>query len=191
MPHPLHPLSDFHKGGYLYFLTCWTGFLVYCLYYQVDRFLKIYLSRRQNRQRKTHHSRTSRRRAVITPMDTFRAAVRPLEYSMTIPYVASMISVKHLIGMSLFIIANIICTYFSPFVLHPSLHHVQIPHWGILDRRMAYMGVVNWSFVIVLGTRNTLLTRMSGLTFEALMPFHRWVSRVGMLQMTVHALYRM
>jgi hypothetical protein len=27
--------------------------------------------------------------------------------------------------------------------------------------------------------------------FEVLVPFHRWVSRAGMVEMTVHAIYRM
>lgn len=196
-PHPIHPDSDFHKAGYLYLLFCWTLFLVYCLYYQTDQFLKTCFLRRRRRQLQ---KRQQKRRlsgksyasyTFLTPMDTFRDLFRPLEYTLTIPYVATMISIKHLICMTIFIILNILFVLFAPFILHPYYKHYRLPVWGLLDRRAAYVGMVNWSFTIVLGNRNSLLTRMSGLTFEGLIPFHRWVSRVGLVEMLLHSFYRM
>lgn len=190
-PHPIHPTSDFHKAGYLYLLFCWTLFLVYCLYYQTDQFLKTCFLRRRRRQLQRIVSSRKIDSTCMTPMDTFSDLFRPLEYTLTVPYVATMISIKHLICMTLFIIINALFVLYGPFTLHPYYKHYSLPPWGLLDRRASYVGMVNWSFAIVLGTRNSLLTRMSGLTFEALIPFHRWVSRVGLVEMLLHSFYRM
>lgn len=188
MPGELHPFTDFHKAGYLYLLFCWGAFLVYCACYQADQLSRTWLRWRGYRRRSNREDEASY--AIKTPWDAICDLLRPLERTMTIPYIAMVISIKHLIGMSIFIIVNIIFCWFAPFRLHPSVPHYVWPTIGVLDRRMVYICMVNWSFTIVLGTRNSIVTNLSGLTFENLIPFHRWVARVGLAETILHSVYR-
>ncbi|KAI9474848.1 hypothetical protein BDB00DRAFT_860216 [Zychaea mexicana] len=208
MPSELHPFTDFHKAGYLYLLCCWAAFLSYCVLYQTDQFIRIWVrrrSRRRNRYRKRRKllvddvgrdgdkdddSDDDDDDKIITPLQIINDFLRPLEYTVTIPYVATMISLKHLIGMTLFSIINVIFCYFAPFKLHPEVKEYEWPIAGIIDRRGAYVCMANWSFAIALGTRNSIITSMCGMTFEQLIPFHRWVARVGLAETFFHIVYR-
>ena len=66
-----------------------------------------------------------------------------------------------------------------------------LPSISIFDRRAAFVGMVNWGFVFFLAQRNSILPKMSGLTFEELIPFHRWVARIGLAEFIPHFVYRM
>ncbi|KAI9315076.1 ferric reductase like transmembrane component-domain-containing protein [Dichotomocladium elegans] len=179
MPTELHPFTDFHKAGYMYLLVFWAAFLGYSALYQIDRFMKLWMRRQhQLGMQKGEYIKASTK------------TIRPFERSMSIPYVATMISVKHLTLMTLFIIVNIIFCWFAPFRLHPMVEKYEWPILGILDRRMAYVSMANWSFTIVLGTRNSIITELSGLTFEQFIPFHRWCGRLGLAEMALHIVYR-
>ncbi|KAG2222682.1 hypothetical protein INT45_013496 [Circinella minor] len=190
MPGELHLFTDFHKAGYLYLLCCWAAFLLYCVFYQTDQFIKIWWRRKQRRRRYYQKQYDDDDIKIKTPLDIINNFLRPLEHTISIPYVATMISLKHFISMTLFCIINIIFCYFAPFKLHPEVERYEVPIYGILDRRMAYVCMANWSFAIALGTRNSIITSMCGMTFEQLIPFHRWLARLGMAETTLHIFYR-
>lgn len=189
MPTELHPTADFHKAGYLYLLVCWGVFLSYCVLYQFDRLITLFL-RWQRQRRRRYIKKRDDEISIQPPHEMINHWMRPLEHSRTIPYIATMISTKHLIGMSLFIIANIIFIWFSPFKLHPLMDHYEWPIVAILDRRMMYVGMANFSFTMVLGTRNSIITALCGLSFEQLIPFHRWCARLGLAETVLHVVYR-
>ncbi|KAI9264357.1 hypothetical protein BDA99DRAFT_481594 [Phascolomyces articulosus] len=191
MPGDLHLFTDFHKAGYLYLLCSWAVFLSYCALYQTDQFIKIWRRRQRRRKRQYHKQDDDDDDGKIrTPLEIINDFLRPLEHTISIPYVATMISLKHFISMTLFCIINIIFCYFAPFKLHPEVERYEVPITGILDRRMAYVCMANWSFAIVLGTRNSIITNLCGMTFEQLIPFHRWVARIGMAETALHIFYR-
>ncbi|KAG1047472.1 hypothetical protein G6F42_029103 [Rhizopus arrhizus] len=66
-----------------------------------------------------------------------------------------------------------------------------VPAIGQMDRRAAFVGMANWGFVFFLAQRNSLLPKMSGLTFEELIPFHRIVARIGLAEFMPHFVWRM
>ncbi|CEP08820.1 hypothetical protein [Parasitella parasitica] len=65
-----------------------------------------------------------------------------------------------------------------------------VPAIGQMDRRAAFVGMANWGFVFFLAQRNSLLPKMSGLTFEELIPFHRIVARIGLAEFMPHFVWR-
>lgn len=175
--------KDFHKAGYTYAFFWWGLFTIYCLVYQVDRFL-LYRTRRQRLCSKEKNGGHFTIRSLFS-------FLQPLNRVIYIPCVTSLIPIKHVLGAFLFIVINLIFVFFAPFKLDPEVPYWQLQSVGLMDRRAAYIGMVNWSFVFVLGSRNTVVTRMSGLTFEALIPFHRWIARIGLAEFIMHWVWRM
>ncbi|KAI8145897.1 hypothetical protein BJV82DRAFT_535250 [Fennellomyces sp. T-0311] len=191
MPGPVHPFTDFHKAGYSYLLFCWVVFLLYCLLYQTDQLLKTWARQRRRRNGKRRRTGNDKEyRDITTPLDMINDLLRPLEHTVTVPYIATMISLKHLLGMTLFSLINFVFCYFAPFKLHPEVESYEFPILGVLDRRAVYVCQANWSFAIILATRNNILTSLCGLTFEELVPIHRWVARVGLAETILHSVYR-
>ncbi|KAI9497036.1 ferric reductase like transmembrane component-domain-containing protein [Zychaea mexicana] len=186
--------SDFNKAAYSYALFSWTLFFGYCVAYQISR-IYLYRTRKQRIQ--------NDRRGMNADDDDDDNDIKddkpdnnlPLNglfnTYVRIPWLTNMIPVKHVLGVSLFFITNVIFCFFAPFVLAPYVPEYEVPIPALMDRRCVYIGMVNWSFVIVLGLRNNIVTRMSGLTFEALVPFHRWVARIGLLEFIPHIVYRL
>jgi len=66
-----------------------------------------------------------------------------------------------------------------------------LPTVDEMDGRAAYVATANFSFVIVLGSRNTMMTKMSGLSFEQLVPYHRWLAKIGFAEIITHVVWRM
>ncbi|KAI9490520.1 ferric reductase like transmembrane component-domain-containing protein [Zychaea mexicana] len=178
----LNTSKDFHKVGYTYAFFWWGLFALYCIAYQIDRFL-VYRARLQLSQGKP----------VSKPFSLF-ALLNPLkplgDYVTQIPFVTTWMPVKHIIGVSLFSIINVLWILFAPFKLVDGKTWADVMSIGLMDRRAAYVGMVNWSFVFILGSRNNVVTRMSGMTFEGLVPFHRWLARIGFAEYMPHFVWR-
>ena len=175
--------KDFHKVGYTYAFFWWGLFTLYCMAHQIDRFL-IYRTRRLRSQGKV----------MPEPFSILGCLSRPfnsLERVIEIPFVTTWMPIKHILGVTFFVIINIIWACLAPFHLAPGKTFNNTLTIGLMDRRLAYIGMVNWSFVFILGSRNTVVTRMSGLSFEGLIPFHRWLARIGFVEYIPHFVWRM
>ncbi|KAG2183748.1 hypothetical protein INT43_006759 [Umbelopsis isabellina] len=172
------PTSNFHQASYTYALLMWAWFLIYCGYYQAGRI----------------YTYVSRRKALKTGLPQpyrpgfLARALHKLEYTVHLPVQGDYMAVKHLLILSIIIVINALFILFAPFTY--TSDGVVIPAVGQMDRRAAYVACANFSFVIVLGSRNTLLTKMSGLSFEQLIPFHRWLAKLGFAEMITHIVWR-
>ncbi|CAO3684590.1 unnamed protein product [Rhizopus stolonifer] len=170
--------STFFVCGISYAFFWWALFALYCIAYQVQR-VRVY-NLRQKRiagQEKVMHSFPGSH------------LLSPFNHVVRIPFVTEMIPVKHIIGVFLFTVINLIFILFSPFQMKEGAEFM-ISSIGIFDRRAAFVGMVNWGFVFFLAQRNSVLPKMSGLTFEELIPFHRWVARIGLLEFIPHFVWR-
>ncbi|KAI8146817.1 ferric reductase like transmembrane component-domain-containing protein [Fennellomyces sp. T-0311] len=178
----LNTSKDFHKVGYTYAFFWWGLFAIYCIAYQIDRFL-VYRARRQ-RSKGNNDAKAFSIFSLLEPLRPFG------EHVIKIPFVTTWMPVKHIVGVSLFCIINVIWIVLAPFKLADGKSFADTMSIGLMDRRAAYVGMVNWSLVFVLGSRNTVVTRMSGMTFEGLIPFHRWIARVGFAEYMPHFVWR-
>ncbi|KAI9274521.1 ferric reductase like transmembrane component-domain-containing protein [Phascolomyces articulosus] len=182
--------SDFNKAGYSYALFCWSLFFGYCLIYQINRII-IYQTRKRRIQSGGKDDYNDNNKKSISNNNNRFTLFKFYNSYVRIPWLTNLIPVKHVLGVTVFFIINILFCFCAPFVLASYVPHYEVPPLGMMDRRMAYVGMVNWSFTIVLGLRNNVVTRMSGLTFEALIPFHRWVARIGFVEYLPHILFRL
>ncbi|KAF7730286.1 ferric/cupric-chelate reductase [Apophysomyces ossiformis] len=173
-------LTNFHHAGYSYAMFCWGLFSIYCIGYQLNR-VYVYWVRRQ---------RIHDKDAYVKPLP-WVGLMKPLERVVKIPFVTELIPVKHILGVSFFTIINLIWIIFAPFKFDPSYTSFEMPRVGLMDRRAAFIANVNWGFVFILGSRNNIVTHMSGLSFEELVPFHRWLARIGLAEYITHFVYRM
>ncbi|KAI9254800.1 ferric reductase like transmembrane component-domain-containing protein [Sporodiniella umbellata] len=171
--------SNFHVCGISYAFFCWSLFAFYCIGYQINR-VRIFYTRK---------SRIAGQEKVVKAIPGGHL-FSWLNYVVRIPFVTEMIPVKHIIGVFLFTVVNALFILFAPFQMLPDTEYF-LTRVGIFDRRAAFVGMVNWSFVFFLAQRNSVLPKMSGLTFEELIPFHRWVARIGLLEFIPHFAYRM
>jgi hypothetical protein len=179
MAYTVKTTSNFFVTGYLYFLFFWLVFAVYCIGYQLNK-LRVYFIRRK---------RIIDQDAVVRPLPLSHLA-KPFNYVIRIPFVTEMIPVKHVIGLFVFIGFNMIFAFLAPFKFTEGMPYT-VPAIGQMDRRLAYIGMVNWGFVFFLAQRNTILTRMSGFTFEEMIPYHRWIARIGLCEFLPHFVWRM
>ncbi|ORX48494.1 hypothetical protein DM01DRAFT_1326206 [Hesseltinella vesiculosa] len=172
----------FHMAGYSYAIFCWGLFSLYCIGYQVKQW-RIFWHRRQKLNKLDDKA--------FDPCFPWEHWLRPLDRVVSIPFVTEMIAVKHIVGMCLFVIVNVIFILFAPFKWTDGFTSFRFEAIGLYDRRCAFMGMVNWAFVFILASRNSILTSMSGFTFESIIPYHRWVARVGLLEFIPHFVWRM
>ncbi|GAB5593516.1 hypothetical protein Unana1_08416 [Umbelopsis nana] len=105
--------------------------------------------------------------------------IHRLDYTVRLPLVGDYMTVKHLSILGFILVLNTIFILFAPFTV--TADGFMLPAVGQMDRRAAYVAVVNFSFVIVFGSRNTLIPKMSGLSFEQMIPYHRWLAKLGMV----------
>ncbi|KAI8336185.1 ferric reductase like transmembrane component-domain-containing protein [Chlamydoabsidia padenii] len=180
----LRTSSNFHIAGYSYAFFWWGLFTLYCLGHQFNRW-RIYLHRKkQLSNNKDEHS-------SFDPSLPWERWLRPLDRVVSIPWVTEMIAIKHIVGVFLFTVINMIWILFAPFKWNDEFSSYQLSTIGIFDRRAAFIGMVNWAFVFMLASRNSLLSAMSGFTFEQMIPYHRWLARIGLLEFIPHFVYRM
>ncbi|KAI9319342.1 ferric reductase like transmembrane component-domain-containing protein [Dichotomocladium elegans] len=189
MPHggsgfsPLRTTSGFHHVGYSYAFMCWGAFAVYCIMVQIDRFL-LYRARQ-----KRIASNGAIQYKPFSVFSIFSPFAKIGEYNVKIPFVTNLIKLKHIVGMFFFCAINVVWIIAAPFTLAEG-RTFTVQSIGLVDRRAAFVGMVNWSFVFVLGSRNNIVSRMSGLSFEELIPFHRWIARVGLAEYIPHFIWR-
>lgn len=181
MAYTIRTTSNFFVCAISYAFFCWGLFAIYCIGYQLNR-LRVYYTRKDRISGNDAH--------VVKPIFHSKYASY-LNTVVAIPFVTEMIPVKHIIGVSLFTIVNLLFIFFAPFTLADGIDHYILASIGLFDRRAAFVGMVNWGFVFFLAQRNSILPKMSGLTVEELLPFHRWIARIGMLQFIPHFVYRM
>ncbi|KAH8549071.1 ferric reductase like transmembrane component-domain-containing protein [Umbelopsis sp. PMI_123] len=172
------PTSNFHQAGYTYALVIWGLFLLYCIIYQFKR-LRTYFAR--------YKAIKTGRPQPYHP-GAFTRAIHRLEYTVRLPVIGDYMAVKHLCILSFILIWNTICILFAPFTL--SSDGYMFPAVSQMDRRAAYVAVVNFSLVIIFGSRNTIITKMSGISFEQLIPYHRWLAKLGFAEMITHFVWR-
>lgn len=170
--------SNFFTAGLTYTFFWWGLFALYCIGYQLNR-IRIYRIRKSRIAGKEDN--------VVTELPLVKYWNR-LDYVVRIPYSTEMFPVKHIIGITLFCILNVLFCLFAPFEMTGPY---VVPAIGQMDRRAAFVGMANWGFVFFLAQRNSLLPKMSGLTFEELIPFHRIVARIGLAEFMPHFVWRM
>lgn len=173
------PTSNFHQAGFTYAMAMWACFLVYCIIYQWQK-SRTYLARRK--ALKTGLPQPYRPGAIAK-------MIHKLEYTVRLPLVGDYMAVKHLSILGVILVLNTIFILFAPFTI--SSDGFMLPAVSQMDRRAAYVAVVNFSFVILFGSRNTIVTKMSGLSFEQLIPYHRWLAKLGFAEMITHIVWRM
>lgn len=164
--------SNFWLCGMGYFFFWYILFALYCLHHQYSK-IRIY---------------RARQRRLSTRDDTFLLDTKPpssLEKVIQLPYTTDMISIKLILFTTFFTLANVyFAVFFEPYIPLPY-------HPGVLDRRAAFTGMVDWSIVFVLIQRNSILPRLTGLSFEELIPLHRIIARIGIINFLPHCIYRM
>ncbi|KAG1464758.1 hypothetical protein G6F46_002606 [Rhizopus delemar] len=171
--------STFFVCGISYAFFCWALFAFYCIGYQINR-LRVYYVR---------NKRIAGQEKVVETLPGSKF-FSYFNYVVRIPFVTEMIAVKHIIGMFLFMVVNLLFILYAPFKMAEG-QTFYLSSIGVFDRRAAFVGMVNWGFVFFLAQRNSVLPKMSGLTFEELIPFHRWVARVGLAEFIPHFVWRM
>ncbi|RCH83366.1 hypothetical protein CU098_006803, partial [Rhizopus stolonifer] len=178
MVYDIRTTSVFYVCGISYAFFWWALFAIYCVFYQINR-LRVYYVRKSRINGKDDN--------VVQNLPGTRWLHR-FDHVVRIPFVTEMMPVKHVIGISLFIIINLLFIFFAPFAMTGPYTLTTI---GIFDRRAAFVGMVNWGFVFFLAQRNSVLPKMSGLTFEELIPYHRIIARVGLAEFIPHFVWRM
>lgn len=163
--------------GNQYAFFFWGIFAVYCICYQSNR-VRIYLIRKK----RLHNDQK-----VVTELPGARI-LHSLDRVVKIPFVTEMITIRDIVGISLFVIINILFSLFSPFTVSGGY---ALPGIQSVDIRMAFISMANWGFVFFLSQRNSILPAMSGLTFEHLIVYHRIIARIGMAELIPHFVYRM
>ncbi|KAG2185656.1 hypothetical protein INT44_002449, partial [Umbelopsis vinacea] len=172
------PTSNFHQAGYTYALIMWGLFLVYCILYQVGKcrtYWTRYKALKTGLPQPYHPGFVAR-------------ALHKLEYTIRLPVVGDYMAVKHLSILSFILVLNTITILFAPFTFGSDGY--MLPAVSQMDRRAAYVACVNFSFVIIFGSRNTMITKMSGISFEQLIPYHRWLAKLGFAEMITHIVWR-
>lgn len=181
---PFEPATDGHMIGYSYAFFCWSFFALYCIGHQVGRLLR-FLARRELLLGKSGTVTELHRRYSRIGLPVF------MEHVIRIPFITSMIPIKHIIGVFVLMCINVIFCFVGAWKYDVGVTSFPTPDISYYDLRGAYLGMVNWGFVFVLGSRNTIVTRMSGMTFEGLIPFHRWLARIGFCEFVPHFVWRL
>lgn len=166
--------------GYMYTVFFWALFMLYCIFYQLNK-LRVYHIRKQRI--------AGNDTKVVTDLPGTKFFAK-LDRVVRIPYCTEMISIKDIIGVSLFVFVNAIFSLFAPFSYVKGEEFV-LAASGYMDRRVSFIGMANWGFVFFLAQRNSLLTMLCGWTVEELLPMHRIIARIGLLEFIPHFVLRM
>jgi hypothetical protein len=180
MVYSIRTTSNFFICGISFAFFWWGLFAIYCIGYQLNR-IRAYRIRKSRIAGKQDN--------VVTDLPGAKLFHR-LDTVIRIPYCTEMIPVKHVVGIFIFTVVNLLFIFFSPFEMTEGSGYI-LPTISMFDRRAAFVGMVNWGFVFFLAQRNSILPAMSGLTFEELIPFHRIIARIGMAEFMPHFVWRM
>ncbi|KAI8643016.1 hypothetical protein BD408DRAFT_343239 [Parasitella parasitica] len=165
--------TNFWQLGMAYAFFWWSLFIVYCICYQLNR-IRVYNIRKR---------RLSDTQDVVTELPGAKFW-RKLDRVIRIPYVTEMISIKIILATTIFSLINL----YSIFWLIP--YEPDPYHPAVIDRRAAFLSMVDWGFVFFFAQRNSILPKLCGWTLEELIPYHRIISRVGFLNLMPHVIYR-
>jgi hypothetical protein len=170
--------TNFWILGMAYAFFWWSLFIIYCLCYQLNRIRIYYIRKKRITENKEDNP--------IVDISLPGAKLwRRLDHVVRIPYVTEMIPIKHILGVTAFTLINLYFTMFAyPYEPDPYLP-------SVMDRRAAFTGMVDWGLVFFFAQRNSFIPKISGLTFEELIPFHRMVARIGFLNFIPHLVYRL
>ncbi|GAA5809105.1 hypothetical protein MFLAVUS_002509 [Mucor flavus] len=171
--------SAFFVCGISYAFFWWGLFAIYCIGYQIKKARTFYVRK---------HRLAGNDSKVVTDLPGAKF-LSQFDYVVRVPFITDMIPVKHVLGITVFTLINAVFIIFAPFALNPGMGFV-INAIGTMDRRAAFVGMVNWGFVFFLAQRNSVLPRMSGLTVEELLPFHRIIARIGLAEFIPHFVWR-
>ncbi|KAI9478115.1 MAG: ferric reductase like transmembrane component-domain-containing protein [Benjaminiella poitrasii] len=168
--------TNFWMLGMAYAFFLWSLFVTYCLSYQINR-VRIYFFRRK---RLLSNDNDDNYDLIPGTTNLFHR----LDCVVRIPFITEMIPLKHIIATTLFSVVNL---YFVLFVCpyEPAPYNI-----AIMDRRATFTGMVDLSIVFFFAQRNSFLPKISGLTYEELLPFHRIIARIGFLNFVPHLVYR-
>jgi hypothetical protein len=180
MAFTIRTTSVFFICGISYAFFWWGLFALYCIAYQLNR-IRVYHIRKQRI--------AGNNTKVVTDFPGSKLLAY-FDFVVRIPFVTEIIPVKHVIGVFVFVIINLLFIFFAPFKMQDEFGYI-LPAISTFDRRAVLVGMVNWGFVFFLAQRNSILPKMSGLTFEELIPFHRIVARIGLLEFIPHFVWRM
>ncbi|CAO0791964.1 unnamed protein product [Mucor circinelloides] len=165
--------TNFWQLGMAYAFFWWSLFIIYCICYQLNR-IRVYNIRKK---------RLSDKQDVVTDLPGAKLW-RRLDRVVRIPYVTEMVSIKIILATTIFSLINL----YSIFWLIP---YEPLPyHPAVIDRRAAFLSMVDWGFVFFFAQRNSILPKLCGWTFEELIPYHRIVARIGFLNLIPHLIYR-
>lgn len=118
----------------------WLGlFVLYCIAYHLNRY-RVYRIRKQRAA-----GNDAKVVADLPAHDLFAY----FNLVVRIPFVTELIPVKRIIGVSVFVIMNLIFIFFVPLKTQADGHGYVLATISIFDRRSVYVGVVNWGFVFV------------------------------------------
>lgn len=174
--------SQFFIIGIEYAFFWWGLFALYCIGYQLNR-IRVYRIRRK---------RLNTKAEILVPPLPGAKLFHRLDYCVPIPFVTEMFPLKHIIGLTLFSIINVLFIVLGPFAFADGGFKTNpAPSVGLMDRRAAFVGMINWGFIFFLAQRNSIVAKMSGLTFEELIPFHRILARIGLAEFFPHFIWRM
>ena len=164
------------QAGYSYALFIWGLFLFYAIGEQIHRVL-IYLRRR----------RLTKGQDVV-PFRAFPRWQRTINATTAIPLITNSIAIKHIIYIVGLLAVNFIFIFFAPFTV---AGWYILPVADISNRRCIYVGLANFSIAITIVTRNSIASKLASFSFDELIPFHRWYTRIGLAECAVHIGYQM
>ncbi|KAJ2962788.1 hypothetical protein NQZ79_g2067 [Umbelopsis isabellina] len=167
--------NEFLQAGYAYALFIWGLFLLYSIGEQAHR-LHIYLRRRTLTTGKD-----------VTPFKPFPQWQRTIHKTITIPFVTESISVKHVMYIVGLLAVNLIFIFCAPFTVSGGY---MLPVADISNRRCVYVGLANFTIAFTVITRNSVLSKLASFSFDELVPFHRWYTKIGLAECAVHIGYQ-
>jgi hypothetical protein len=154
----------------------WGIFLLFCIGEQIHRGI-IYLRRRRLIKGKD-----------VNTLKVLPAWQRALNRKVVIPFITDSISIAELCHITALLAINLIFIFFAPFnVSGPYM----LPVSDVSNRRCAYVGLVNFTIAFVMITRNSIFSKLSSHSFDELVPYHRWYTRIGLAEQGVHIGYQM
>lgn len=181
MAYTIKTTSQYFLVGYSYAIFWWGIFTIYCIGYQLNR-IRIYSIRKKRL--------VGNDDSVVADLPG-HGLMNHLEYTVRIPFVTDMISIKTILCVSFFTVQNLLFIFFAPFKLEDDIPYYTVPDITYFDRRAAFVGLANFGLVFFLAQRNSILPKLSGMTFEELIPYHRIIARIGVAELLPHFIWRM
>ncbi|KAI9284379.1 ferric reductase NAD binding domain-containing protein [Umbelopsis sp. AD052] len=172
---PFRATTEFFQAGYAYGLFMWGIYLLYCIGEQVHRGM-VYLRRRRLTNGKD-----------VAPLKVLPGWQRVFKRKVVIPFITDCISIMEICHIVALLAINLIFIFFAPFTLSGNY---MLPVADVSNRRCAYVGLVNFTIAFIMVTRNSIFSKLSSHSFDELVPYHRWYTRIGLAEQGVHIGYQ-